>query len=431
MWVFLRNETFEFLEIRFVDITGAPKMMTVPLEIQSNSLDDIASDPVFETGVNIDGSSVQGFTKIEDSDLVLMPDPSSLFAVPYIERARKAAAMCYIFKVGRPFEGDTRALLTNTLRALNGQNLSVGPEPEFFLIQDEQPADAGKYADVYPSSSSSGLIKQFSVDLRTAGIQTKISHHEVGRGQYEIELQFADALRTADTVVTYRNLIKALALKRGLLATFMPKPFEKENGNGMHCHLSLWNGTENLFASEESSEVSETALHFIAGLLEHAPALTAITAPTINSYKRLVPGYEAPVYISWAKQNRSCLVRIPYFGEKGGARIELRCPDPSCNPYLAFTAILVAGMEGITKKLEPPAPVEGINVYELKKSELKARGIATLPTNLEQALNALEADKAILAAFPEHIIREFLAAKWTEWAEYNTKVTDWEWRRYF
>ncbi|MHA2232714.1 MAG: glutamine synthetase beta-grasp domain-containing protein, partial [Candidatus Hodarchaeales archaeon] len=268
----MRNNSFEFLEIRFVDITGAPKMMTVPLENKSNSLDDVALDPVFETGVNIDGSSVKGFTKIEDSDLVLLPDRASLFAVPYIERARKAGVMCYISKGGKPFEGDTRALLANTLQKFNGQRLSVGPEPEFFLIHDEKPADEGKYADVYPSSSSSGLIKQFSVDLRTAGIPTKISHHEVGQGQYEIELQFADALRTADTVVTYRNLIKALALKRGIQATFMPKPFEKENGNGMHCHLSLWEGTKNLFASGQVGEVSETALHFIAGLLEHAPA---------------------------------------------------------------------------------------------------------------------------------------------------------------
>lgn len=427
----MRNDSFEFLEIRFVDITGAPKMMTVPLENNGNSLDDVALDPVFETGVNIDGSSVKGFTKIEDSDLVLMPDPASLFAVPYIERARKAGVMCYIFKGGQPFEGDTRALLTNTLQKFNGQRLSVGPEPEFFLIQDEKPADEGKYADVYPSSSSSGLIKQFSVDLRTAGIQTKISHHEVGKGQYEIELQFADALRTADTVVTYRNLIKALALKRDLQATFMPKPFEKENGNGMHCHLSLWEGQGNLFASGEVGEVSEIALHFIAGLLEHAPALTAIVAPTINSYKRLVPGYEAPVYISWAKRNRSCLIRIPYFRDEGGARIEFRCPDSSCNPYLAFTAILAAGMDGVAKTMEPPAPVEGINVYTMKKSELKAKGITTLPTNLEQALNALEEDKIILKSFPEHILGEFLAAKWAEWQEYNTKVTDWEWGRYF
>ncbi|MFQ5981110.1 MAG: glutamine synthetase family protein [Candidatus Heimdallarchaeota archaeon] len=427
----MRNDSFEFLEIRFVDITGAPKMMTVPLETKSNSLDDVALDSVFETGVNIDGSSVKGFTKIEDSDLVLMPDPASLFAVPYIERARKAGVMCYISKGGVPFEGDTRALLSNTLQKFNDQRLSVGPEPEFFLIHDEKPADEGKYADVYPSSSSSGLIKQFSVDLRTAGIPTKISHHEVGKGQYEIELQFADALRTADTVVTYRNLIKALALKRGIQATFMPKPFEKENGNGMHCHLSLWEGPENLFASGQVGEVSETALHFIAGLLEHAPALTAIVAPTINSYKRLVPGYEAPVYISWAKWNRSCLIRIPYFGDEAGARIEFRCPDPSCNPYLAFTAILVAGMEGIARKLDPPAPVEGINVYAMKKPELKAKEIVTLPTNLEQALNALEEDKIILKAFPEHIIREFLVAKWAEWQEYNTKVTDWEWGRYF
>ncbi|MFX0113658.1 MAG: glutamine synthetase family protein [Candidatus Hodarchaeota archaeon] len=405
--------------------------MTVPLESNYHSLDEVASDPVFEAGVNIDGSSVQGFTRIEDSDLVLLPDRQSLFMVPYVERGRKAAVMCYIFKDGQPFEGDTRAHLTNTLRKLNGRSLSVGPEPEFYLIEDNSPADQGQYADVYPSSRSSGLIKQFSMDLRTAGIETKISHHEVGRGQYEIELHFADALRTADTVVTYNNLIKALALKRGLEATFMPKPFEGENGNGMHCHLSLWNGGTNLFVGEQAGEVSEIALHFIAGLLAHAPALTALVAPTVNSYKRLVPGYEAPVYISWAKRNRSCLIRIPYFGISNGARIEYRCPDPSCNPYLAFAAILVAGMDGVSRQLEPPTPVEGINVYKMSEGELKTRGIRTLPTNLEQALNALEEDRTILGSLPKHIARAFLAAKWGEWQEYNTKVTDWEWRRYF
>ena len=430
----MKNSSFEFLEIRFVDITGDPKMMTVPLEKKYATLDEVASDRVFKEGVNIDGSSVQGFSKIQDSDLILELDQQSLFEVPYVEMAGKAAVQCYIFKDGLPFEGDTRAHLFNTLKELKEKyrlRFFVGPEPEFFLIQDDKPVDKGKYADVYPSSLSSGLIKQFSIDLRTAGIRTNISHHEVGKGQYEIELQFEDGLRTADTVVTYKNLIKALALKRDLQATFMPKPFEEDNGSGMHCHVSLWNDETNLFAGEEKHEISETALHFIAGLLKHAPALSAIVAPTINSYKRLVPGYEAPVYISWAKRNRSCLVRIPFFRDKKGARIEFRCPDPSCNPYLAFAAIVVAGMDGISKKMEPPEPVEGINLYEMSPTELEQKGIMVLPTNLEKALEALERDNIILDSLPPHIAREFLAAKWAEWQEYNTKVTDWEWTRYF
>ena len=421
---------FNMIEIRFVDIHGKLKAMNVPVTI--HDVQTANSDPVFSEGASIDGSSVAGFTPLENSDLHLIPDPKSLIELSYTEEP-KIAVMCDIYQHGKIFVGDTRARLKTVIKeklSERGWKLKVGPEPEFFLLNDKKPVDNGGYADIFPNAIAEGVIKRFPSHLTKAGISCKVHHHEVGSGQYEIEIEHSDALRTADSIVTYKAIVRALAAKIGYSATFMPKPFGNENGNGMHFHLSLFKGEENLFSSQNMNEISKLGQQFMAGILDHAEALTVLVAPTVNSFKRLVPGYEAPVYIAWAPLNRSALCRVPMFQSPKTARFEYRCPDPSANPYLAMIAIIAAGIDGIERELVLPPPVKS-NIYKLSAEERKRLNIKELPGNLFQALGFLEKDEIIKNALGEHIYNHFLEIKRKEWLRYSTQVTDWDLKEYY
>lgn len=420
---------YNVLEIRFVDIHGKLKAMNVPVNI--HDLNTAQSDPIFAQGANIDGSSIAGFTSLENSDLHLVPEPDSLIELSYTEEP-KLAVMCEIFQHAKIFQGDTRSRLKTVINeklTSRGWKLGVGPEPEFFLLKDDQPVDLGKYADIFPDAIAEGVIKRFPAHLEAAGIICHVHHHEAGSGQYEIEIKHSDALRTADSIVTYKAIVRALAEKINHTITFMPKPFGEMTGNGMHFHLSLWQDSTNLFSCDKPSQISLLGKQFMAGILEHAEALTALVAPTVNSYKRLVPGYEAPVYIAWAPLNRSALCRIPMFQDPQTARFEYRCPDPSSNPYLALTAIIAAGIDGIERELEL-LPAVKRNIYKLTPDERKQLKIKNLPGNLFQALNFLKEDRVIQDALGTHIYEHFIKLKEAEWLEYSTQVTDWDWKKY-
>jgi glutamine synthetase len=421
---------FNMIEIRFVDIHGKLKAMNVPVTI--HDLQTADTDPVFKEGANIDGSSVAGFTPLENSDLHLIPDKESIIELSYTEEP-KIAAMCKIYQHGKIFAGDTRSrlkLIIEEKLSERGWTLKVGPEPEFFLLKDKKPVDNGGYADIFPNAIAEGAIKRFPSHLTKAGISCKVHHHEVGSGQYEIEIEHSDVLRTADSIVTYKAIVRALAAKIGFSATFMPKPFGNENGNGMHFHLSIFQGEQNLFSTEKRSELSLLGQQFMAGILEHAEALTVLVAPTVNSFKRIVPGFEAPVYIAWAPLNRSALCRVPMFQDPKTARFEYRCPDPSANPYLALIAIIAAGMDGVERELELPQPIR-YNIFDLSAEERAKMNIKELPGNLFQALSFLEKDDIIKNALGEHIYSHFLNIKRDEWLQYSTQVTDWDLKEYY
>lgn len=420
---------FSMLEIRFVDINGTLKAMNIPISVEEIST--APQEPAFLEGINIDGSSVAGFTTLENSDLHLLPVPENLLELPYTDEP-KLAVMCEIRQDGRTFAGDTRSQLRQIIEKkliTKGLSLMVGPEPEFYILKNNIPIDEGQYADIYPNAFAEGMVKRFSQYLTQALLKPKVHHHEVGPGQYEIEIGFDEALRIADMIVTHKATIRALAAKLGLTATFMPKPFAQLAGNGMHCHLSLWEDTKNLFATSPLNQISTLAEHFMAGIMEHAQAMTVLVAPTINSFKRLVPGYEAPVYVAWGPLNRSALIRVPMFNNKQLARFEYRCPDPSSNPYLALTAIIAAGIDGIERELELPPPVKK-NIFKLSMKERKELNIKTLPGNLFEALSFLKKDKVLCEALGEHICKNFFELKKEEWLQYSTQITDWDWKKY-
>ncbi|MFW9856273.1 MAG: glutamine synthetase family protein [Candidatus Thorarchaeota archaeon] len=422
---------YNMVEVRFVDINGRLKAMNCPLEKPVDNIQDVKEDSIFIEGVNIDGSSVSGFTPLESSDLHLKPISETLIDLPYTSDP-KLAVMCEITQAGETFAGDTRSRLVDVIKehlTPRSWELKIGPEPEFYLLKDGESVDSGKYADVFPDSIAAGMIKRFSRYMSKAGLFPRVHHHEVGPGQYEVEIGFMDAVSIADAIVTYKAMIRALAHKNGHVATFMPKPFFGKAGNGMHFHTSLWKGVDNLFGKEKANEISQLGQHFMAGIMEHAQALTAIVAPTINSYKRLVPGYEAPVYVAWAPLNRSALIRIPEFGKPNLARFEYRCPDPSTNPYLSFTALIAAGTDGIDRELELPPPV-GQNIYKLSPKEREELSIQTLPGNLFEAVDHLKRDRLLRAALGHHIYNAFVKAKKREWEQYSTQVTDWDWINY-
>jgi len=425
---------FNMIEIRFVDIHGRLAAMNMPLEETALSVQDALMDSIFDSGANIDGSSVAGFTPIEDSDLLLKPLKETLFQLPYTED-QKLACMCEILRNGKIYEGDTRSRLRHQMERLLGGNqvLRIGPEPEFFIIKDDIPFDQGGYGDVFPTAAASGLIKRFSEDLTTAGVSPRVHHHETAPGQYEIEMLHGDALIIADTIVNYKGLIRGLAEKSGLKATFMPKPFAGMNGNGMHMHISLWDLSDsetNLFASGEPNKLSDKGYQFIAGILDHAMGLTALVAPTVNSYKRLVPGYEAPVYIAWAPLNRSALIRIPMFDKPKHARLEYRCPDPSCNVYMALSGIIAAGMDGIRRNLDLTPPIRQ-NIYKMTRDERTRQAVGTLPGSLQQALDCFKTDHILRDAIGPYLTNRFIELKEREWLEYSTQVTNWDWSKYF
>ncbi|WP_461862720.1 type I glutamate--ammonia ligase [Thermococcus sp.] len=427
------EKKIRFLQLVFVDINGVPKGMEVPMTRYEEAVKD---------GISFDGSSIPGFQGIEDSDLIFKADPSTFSEVPWEGIARVYG---YIYRDEEPYWADSRSILQNTLKELKEKGMSayIGPEPEFYFFKKNGSwelhlPDAGGYFDIINLDKARDIKREIALYMPYFGLTPEVLHHEVGRAQHEIDFRFDEALRTADNIISFKYVVKAVGEMHGLYATFMPKPIFGMPGNGMHLHISLWEDDKNLFMGEEG--ISETALHFIGGILKHARALTALTNPTVNSYKRLVPGYEAPVYISWGYRNRSALIRVPAFWGKG-ARIEYRCPDPSANPYLAFAAIINAGLDGIEKGIEPYAYVEE-NVYEMSDKTREELGIGTLPESLGEALEELKKDSVIKSALGK-AYKNFISYKEKEWKAYleyvgakgipeDTKeVTEWELERYF
>ncbi len=428
----VKTDNVKFISYQFTDVTGTVKSVDAPIKQLESALDD---------GVWFDGSSVEGFARIQESDMRLVIDPDTYAALPWSPpEARRARLFCDIFTPdGQPFDGDPRGALKRILAKVmeRGWTYNVGPEPEFFLFRRNGregihpvPHDVGSYFDFSADDEAVRVRTELMDALNGMGLEVEVGHHEVAIGQHEIDFRFADALRTADNVLTLKYTVKAIAAKHDLIASFMPKPVFGINGSGMHCHQSIFDkkGDNLFFDAKDAYHLSPLAYGFIAGQLKHAPALAAIVAPTINSYKRLVPGYEAPVYIGWAQINRSALIRIPRFteGRTKAMRAELRFPDPSANPYLAFATILAAAMDGIDNKLKPPEPLNNINVYHLDETKRRKLKIASLPGSLAEALGELEKDKVVRDALGETIYDAFTRAKWNEWDAFRINVTDWE-----
>jgi glutamine synthetase len=448
------EEKVRFINLQFTDLMGIVKSVTIPL----HQLEDCARN-----GKWFDGSSIEGFARIAESDMFLIPDLQTFAVMPWErdtfpgyrtgngngpqqlagrEGTTAARIICWVYNPnGEIFAGDPRAVLARAVEyaAKLGYGYNTGPELEFYLFKSEEgllttnPHDTGGYFDL--SEDEGNYVRKDMVNaLEAMGIKVETSHHEVGPGQHEIDFEYSDALSTADNAVTFKYTLKAVAAAHGLHATFMPKPVYGMAGNGMHTHqsLSALEGGANLFGDmDDAYNLTPLAKQFIAGQLAHARAIAAIANPTVNSYKRLVPGYEAPVYVSWARVNRSALIRIPKINpvKPQAARIELRSPDPSCNPYLAFAVMLRAGLEGIERNLPVPEPVEE-NLYHFDESERARRNITTLPGSLAEALDALESDELLRETLGEHIYERFLEAKRQEWDEFRIRVTPWEVERY-
>lgn len=433
----VKEDEVKFISIQFTDITGVVKSVDIPVARLAGALDD---------GIWFDGSSVEGFARIQESDMRLVPDIDTYSVLPWtLPELRRARIFCEIFQPdGNPFPGDPRGTLKHTLEKLaeRGWKFNVGPEPEFFLFRGGNghesihpvPHDVGGYFDFSANDEAVRVRTELMDALEGMGLEVETGHHEVALGQHEIDFRFDDALRTADNVLTLKYTVKAIAAQHGLIASFMPKPIFGINGSGMHVHQSLFDKQgNNLFSDpKDDFHLSPLAYNFIAGQLLHARALAAIVAPTVNSYKRLVPGYEAPVYVGWAQINRSALIRIPRWspGRDQSTRAELRFPDPSTNPYLAFTAMLAAALDGVDRDLKCPKPLNQINVYELTSEERKKLGVTELPGSLGEALQELKSDMVIRKALGTEIYETFNRAKLEEIEEYQMKVTDWEVERY-
>jgi glutamine synthetase len=420
----------KFIRLWFTDILGFLKSFAITVEELEGAL---------EEGMGFDGSSIEGFARIDESDMVALPDPATFQILPWRPTEQAVARMfCDIFRPGGElFEGDPRYVLKRNLKraADMGYTFYVGPELEFFYFQDSkgtQVVDEGGYFDLTPSEAADDMRRETVLTLEKMGIGVEYSHHEVANSQYEIDIRYTDALTMADNVMTYRLVVKQIALKYGVYATFMPKPIFGVNGSGMHTHQSLFKGNRNTFFDERDQyHLSKTAKYFIAGLLKHAPEITSVTNQWVNSYKRLVSGYEAPVYLSWARRNRSDLIRVPEYrpGREYATRIEYRSPDPACNPYLTFSAMLAAGLEGIEKEYEIPDPVEE-NVYEMTEEERMRRGIRCLPASLLEAILLTEKSDLVRKCLGDHVFNAFIENKKIEWNQYRTQVTDYEIKRY-
>lgn len=432
----VEKDEVKFISLQFTDVTGSVKSVDITPERLPAALDD---------GVWFDGSSVEGFARVQESDmrLVLNPDTYALlpWSPPDLSRAR---IFCDIYKPnGEAFEGDPRGTLKRVIAEVEdrGWVFNVGPEPEFFLFKrngEEDihpvPYDVGGYFDFSARDQATMVRTELMHALNNMGLEVEMGHHEVARGQHEIDFRYADVLRAADNVITMKYTVKAIAAKYDLIASFMPKPIFGVNGSGMHTHQSMFSkeGENLFFSAEDDNHLSDLAYQFLAGQLKHARGMSAILAPTANSYKRLVPGYEAPVYIGWAQINRSALVRLPRYtkGRNNSVRLELRCPDPSANPYLAFAAMLAAGLDGIKHELTCPDPLNNVNIWNLDEQERKERGIDSLPGSLAEAMYEFEKNQVIKDALGDMIVEVFQRAKWAEVEEYRTRVTDWEVRRY-
>jgi len=432
----IEEDQVKFIALQFTDVTGAVKSLDVPIS---------RVEAAVKEGLWFDGSSVEGFARIQESDMRLIPDLDTYALLPWSPlESRRARIFCDIYLPdGSPFLGDPRGTLKRTLERIEtrGWTFNVGPEPEFFLFRRNGPSsihpvphDVGGYFDFSASDNAVRVRTQLMAALEGMGLEVEMGHHEVALGQHEIDFKFENALRAADNILTLKYTVKAIAAQHDLVASFMPKPIFGINGSGMHCHQSLFdqNGENLFFDRDDQFNLSTLAYGFIAGQLKHARALSAVVAPTVNSYKRLVPGYEAPVYVGWAQINRSALIRIPLYspGREKSIRAELRCPDPSSNPYLALTAMLAAALDGIEHNLTAPEPLNEINVYHLTAEELAERNIAELPGSLAEALHVLDGDEVIKEALGGSTYESFTRAKWAEVEDYRTKVTDWEVERY-
>ncbi len=422
------EKNVKFIRLQFTDIIGVLKNVAITPEQLDKALDG---------ELMFDGSSIEGFVRIEESDMYLRPDPNTFVLFPWrsTEGTSVARLICDVYTPeGEPFIGCPRANLQKVIEEAKemGFEMNMGPECEFFLFNttsDGKPTlethdDAG-YFDLAPLDHGEDARRDMIVTLEDLGFEIEASHHEVAPGQHEIDFKYDDALSTADNIMTFKYVVRALSKRHGLHASFMPKPIFGINGSGMHSNMSLFKDGENAFFDPNGEdELSDECRYFIGGLIEHAKAIAAVTNPTVNSYKRLVPGYEAPVYIAWSEKNRSPLIRIP--AKRGiSTRVELRNPDPACNPYLATAVMLKAGLDGIKKKISPPAPTNA-NIYDMTEKEKEAKGIKQLPTNLKEAVQALSEDQVIKDALGPHIFNSFVEAKMTEWEDYSITIHPWE-----
>jgi len=424
----VKDKNVKFIRFWFTDVLGMLKSFSItPGELET----------ALEEGMGFDGSSIEGFARIEESDMMAKPDPETFVILPWRanEGANVARMFCDILRPdGTPYEGDPRWVLKRNLKkaADMGYILKVGPELEFFYFKSDsgkpEALDRGGYFDLTPLDMASDLRRDTILTLEKLGIQVEYSHHEVAPSQHEIDLRYKEALSMADAAMTYRLVVKEIAMKHGVYATFMPKPIFGENGSGMHVHQSLFKGSTNAFFDEKDQYfLSGAGKSYIAGLLKYAPELSSVVAQWVNSYKRLVPGYEAPVYISWARRNRSALIRVPMYkpGKANATRMEFRCPDPACNPYLAFSVMLAAGLKGMEEGYELPDPIEE-DIFEMTAAEREGRGIETLPGSLGEAIAITEKSDLVRETLGDHVFEKFVANKKIEWDRYRTHVSNYE-----
>lgn len=423
----VKERDVKFIRTQFTDILGIIKSWAIPVE----QLED-----AFENGVMFDGSSIEGFTSIEESDMKLVLDPSTFRILPW--RPTKGAVARILGDVylpdGKPFQGDPRYVLKSAIEEAKkmGFSMQVGPEMEFFLFKLDangnpttELSDQGGYFDFAPLDRAQDVRRDIDYALESMGFRIEASHHEVAPSQHEIDFRFGDVLSTADNVITFKYVVKSIAYSKGYYATFMPKPLFGVNGSGMHSNQSLFKDGKNAFYDPETpTQLSQEALYYVGGLLKHIREFTAVTNPIVNSYKRIVPGYEAPVYITWSAKNRSSLIRIP--ATRGqGTRIELRCPDPSCNPYLAFALMLRAGLDGIKNKIDPGEQTN-VNIFKLTDKEREAKGILSLPADLKEAVDEMTGSAFVKEALGDHVFSHYICAKNMEWDDYKTVVHPWE-----
>jgi len=425
-----KDKGIKLINLWFTDILGFLKSVDItPRELEA----------VLADGAGFDGSSIEGFARIDESDLIALPDPATFQILPWsLPQHPVARIFCDILKPGgEPYEGDPRYVLKRNLQraTAQGYTFNVGPELEYFYFKNAEGThtlDEGGYFDLTPPDIASDLRFETILTLEQMGIIVQYSHHEGATSQHEIDLLYADALTMADNIMTSRLVIKETAQKHGVYATFMPKPIFGVNGSGMHVHQSLFKNNRNTFFDENDSYyLSKTARHYIAGLLKYAPEIAAVVSQWVNSYKRLVAGYEAPVYLSWARRNRSDMIRVPEYqpGKENATRVEFRVPDPACNPYLAFSVMLAAGLEGIEQELELADPIEE-NVFEITNEERKQRGIGSLPMNLFEAVNLTEKSELVRKTLGDHLFDSFIKNKKIEWDLYRIQVTEYELKRY-
>ena len=428
----VKDQNVKFIRLWFTDVLGFLKSFSItPAELETG----------LDEGMGFDGSSIEGFARIEESDMLAKPDLETFVILPWraSEGMNVARMFCDVTTPdGNPYEGDPRWVLRRNLKkaADKGYKLYVGPELEFFYFKSDSGnpefLDRGGYFDLTPLDMASDLRRDTILTLENIGIQVEYSHHEVAPSQHEIDLRYMEALSMADAAMTYRLTVKEIAMKHGVYATFMPKPVFGENGSGMHVHQSLFKGSDNVFFNEKDEYyLSDIGKNYIAGLLTHSREISLVVAQWVNSYKRLVPGYEAPVYISWARRNRSALIRVPMYkpGKANATRMEFRCPDPACNPYLAFAVMLAAGLKGVEEGYELPDPIEE-DIFEMTAAERESKGITSLPGSLGEAISITEKSDLVREALGDHIFEKFIANKKIEWDQYRTHVSDYELERY-